>query len=624
MYKISVPVMNAHAIRSGRERLVEELHRLDAERVFLAMDTYELDPQKQKENFETLRENVQYFKKQGFEVGAWTWTFWIVNNTRYLPKQAVDGTEYTDFVCPLDEEFRAFAKDYLEQIAATGVDLIMFDDDFRYGYLGGPSPACLCDLHLDAIRNIVGENCSRELVREQILKGGKNKYRDAWLQVNGDGFRLFAKEMRTAVDRVDPAIRLGACACMTSWDIDGTDAYELAKIMAGNTKPFVRLIGAPYWAVNKSYNSTLQDVVELERMESAWTRNGEIEIMAEGDAYPRPRINCPANFVEGFDTAIRASGCTDGILKYGIDYYSNADYELGYAKMHERNRPFYKEIDRLFGDKESCGIRVYHTMQKAADAQDPGEELQDLFYPTASRSLVACSIPTVFEGSGVTGICFGENARKLPPEALKKGLILDAVAAKILTERGIDVGITRFGEQVKCEEEHFLYNDNYIATVTIPSYDIALCESAEILSDGEANGKTIPLSYRYENAAGNRFLVLNYHIVNLGFRPAVNSVLRQYERKRQYIAQTPWLSGEKLPVAVLTDHPNLYVQCKKNETAMAIGLWNFFADPAIDPVLQLDHPYRSVEAVNCTAALEGDRITLSELPPYGFALIELK
>ena len=68
MYKISVPVMNANAIRSGRERLVEELHRLDAERVFLAMDTYELDPKKQKETFETLRENVQYFKKQGFEV----------------------------------------------------------------------------------------------------------------------------------------------------------------------------------------------------------------------------------------------------------------------------------------------------------------------------------------------------------------------------------------------------------------------------------------------------------------------------------------------------------------------------------------------------------------------------
>ena len=43
---------------------------------------------------------------------------------------------------------------------------------------------------------------------------------------------------------------------MSSWDIDGTNAYELAKILAGNTKPLVRLIGAPYWAgylaVNRS------------------------------------------------------------------------------------------------------------------------------------------------------------------------------------------------------------------------------------------------------------------------------------------------------------------------------------------------------------------------------------
>ena len=51
-------------------------------------------------------------------------------------------------------------------------------------------------------------------------------------------------------------------------------------------------------------------------MESAWTKNGEIEIMAEGDVYPRPRTLCPASCLEGFDTAIRASGCTDGVLKY--------------------------------------------------------------------------------------------------------------------------------------------------------------------------------------------------------------------------------------------------------------------------------------------------------------------
>ena len=34
-------------------------------------------------------------------------------------------------------------------------------------------------------------------------------------------------------------------------------------IMAGNTQPFVRLIGAPYWAANRSWGNFVQDVVEL-------------------------------------------------------------------------------------------------------------------------------------------------------------------------------------------------------------------------------------------------------------------------------------------------------------------------------------------------------------------------
>ena len=71
-------------------------------------------------------------------------------------------------------------------------------------------------------------------------------------------------------------------------------------------------------------------------MESSWTKAGDIEILAEGDAFPRPRTRCPASYLEGFDTAIRASGCTDGILKYGIDYFSNTDYETGYAAFHRR------------------------------------------------------------------------------------------------------------------------------------------------------------------------------------------------------------------------------------------------------------------------------------------------
>ena len=624
MYKISVPIINDIVDRCGRERLTEELRRLDADRVFLALSFYETDPEKKEQVLKQLRNNIRYFKDQGFEVGTWIWTFWIKGEHSYTTMQAVDGTNIAEFICPTDGDFRKFATDYIQDIAACGPDLIMFDDDFRYGFHCGFSPACLCDHHLAAIQDILGEPCDRETLRKHILEGGKNKYRDAWLQANGDAFRLFAREMREAVDRENPNIRMGTCACMTSWDIDGVDAYELATILAGKTRPFARLIGAPYWAVNKSYNCNLQDVIELERMEESWTRRGDIDLIAEGDAFPRPRINCPASYLEGFDTALRAAGCLDGIHKYGIDYNSIVDYETGYADLYQRNRPLYPEIERIFGNKTSCGIRIYKSMQTVAEAQDPGETgLQDLFFSYAARSLAACSVPSTYRGEGITGICFGENARNLPLSALKNGMILDVIAAKILTERGVDVGLEQCGDRINIPEEHFLHNDNYIAVRDIPSLTITLKSDAQVLSDGATDDLTIPLTYHYENAAGERFMVLNFIHGHYKDQPNNSSIFRHYERRKQYLREAEWLSGKPFPAAMLTDHPNLYMQCKKQDSAMAIGLWNFFADTAFAPTMQLDKEYKSIEAVNCTATLDGNRVTLSDIPPFGFAFFEV-
>ena len=70
MYKISVPVMNEYLKRNGRDETLRELKRMDAERVFLALDCYEQDPQKRKEAMEALSQNCRFFKAHGFEVGA--------------------------------------------------------------------------------------------------------------------------------------------------------------------------------------------------------------------------------------------------------------------------------------------------------------------------------------------------------------------------------------------------------------------------------------------------------------------------------------------------------------------------------------------------------------------------
>lgn len=622
MYKITVPVMNENLKRCGLERTLEELKRLDAERVLLALDTYETDPEKRKEMVEELADNCRFMKAHGYEVGTWFWTFLLKDNKEFRNMRSLSGKEIPETMCPTDDKFVAFAAEYVKELATTGVDLILFDDDFRYGILSD-TPACLCDGHIEAINRITGEQADLEEISRQIQTGGRNKVRDAYLQANGDAFRRFAAAIRAAVDEVNPDIRIGACACMTSWDIDGTDAYELAKLLAGNTKPFVRLIGAPYWAVRRNWGNCVQDVVELERMESVWTRKGEIEIWAEGDAWPRPRYNCPSSYLESFDMAIRAAGCTDGILKYGLDYHTNADYETGYAKAHERNSENYKGIQELFSDKESCGVRVYESMKKVADLVVPTKvndraDLEDLFFSKAARTLSHNAIPSVYEGEGVCGIVFGENARNLPLTALKKGLILDIAAAEILTERGVDVGLLAIGDCAQDgSEEHFFYNNNCHLAQAEMVYDITLKASAEILSDMKTSKGVFPVSYRYENPDGNRFLVLN-----LNTRFGKLGLMKTYERSRQYAEQIPWLSGEKLP-AYVYGHPSLYMQCKKKDTAMAVGLWNLFADIAVEPVVELAEVYSEIRFLNCSGRLDGDKVYLSDIPAFGFAAFEV-
>lgn len=628
MYRISVPLMNSNIKRNDRERTLEELRKFDAERVFLALDRYELEPDKRRRVISELEDNCRFFKEKGFEVGAWIWTFWIKGNNTFTNMRSINGTEIKEFMCPKDENFVRFAADYIKDIAKTGVDLIQFDDDFRYGALSD-SPACLCDNHIAEINRITGENSTREELAKHIVSGGKNKYRDAYLKANGDAFRSFAAKIRKAVDEVNPNIRIGACSCMSSWDIDGTNAAELAKILAGNTQPFVRLIGAPYWTCVNDGNS-LQDVVELERMESSWTRGENIEIIAEGDAYPRPRTRCPASYLEGFDTAIRASGCTDGILKYGIDYISNADYETGYAKFHERNRGIYAKIGEMFGDKACCGVRVYESMNKLSDMVMPTAvnstvNIENLFYPKAARTLAFNSIPTVYEGKGVCGIVFDENARNLPLEALENGLIIDVAAAEILASRGIDVGIETFGAEISSGTplddggcERFINNNNHILTDGIPIYDIKLKSNAEILSDTKTSVGVIPMSYRYENSDGNRFLVLNVNT-----RSGASNVLKHYARSRQYAENIPWLSGNKLP-AYVYGNPALYIIAKKNDSSMAVGLWNFFADTAIDPIVELDGEYSGIEFLNTNGKLDKNKVYLSDIPPFGFVGFEVK
>lgn len=632
MYKISVPIIYNIIDRQGREGILKKLRQLDAERVFLALGVRSVDAEKTKEDFEILKRETEYFHSLGYEVGVWLWTFMVDGKHSFTSMSAVTVEEnvISEMCCPADPAYVTDAAAYIAGAAATGVDLIMFDDDFRFGCVGNHQAACLCPHHVRSINEKVGESLSRAELAQRILTGNKNKYRDAWIEANGDAFRTFAKAVREAVDSVNPKIRMGACACLSSWDLDGVDAYELATILAGSTKPFVRLIGAAYWPARGGWGTRIGDVIEQERMEEAWTRRGDIEIFSEGDAFPRPRTVCPAAYLEGMDTVLRADGRMDGMLKYAIDYTSSADYENGYVERHVRNRPLYAKIEEMFSGKEAVGIRNYSEGQKVpfmelGDTPVAGTYLYYSYFSSAARTFAATSIPTCYYGEGVVGACFGESAHSLSASARRNGLILDGVAASILHKQGVDVGIRKLGEAVKVPLEIFVVDNEHIDAYKARPFDHTFAEGIRVESYGEVDGRRIPMSYAYENEDGERFLVLNFDTRIISgdlYAPTT----RHYARSRQYAEAAKWLSkGERCLPAYAYGNPDLYILSKKGEDgSMSVGLWNFCIDSVLEPRVELDGEYSNITFLNCDGTLEGRAAVLSEIPPFGFAAFEVK
>lgn len=626
MYKISVPLMNSAVNRKGREKTLNDLKKCGVSRVFLAMDAYFINPEKRKAAMNELKENCKFFKENGFEVGAWIWTFMTTGNGGFQKMLSLEG-ESRD-CCPLDENFIAFAGGYLMDIAECGVDLIMFDDDFRFGFR--PGMHCVCEKHMELIRSILNENISAAELSEKIFTGGKNKFRDAFLKADGESLKLFARKMREYADKVNPNLRLGLCACMSTWDNDGIDAATLSNILAGKTKPFLRLIGAPYWANEKSWGNRLQNVVELSRMERSWCESG-IEIFCEGDTYPRARHKTPSSYLELFDTAMRADGTTDGILKYMADYYSSPDYEKGYVDAHVRNKKLYEEIDKIFSNKEACGIRIYEKMNKLADMVIPKEaegksKAENLFFSVAGRMLSDCSVPSVYCGEGVCGIAFGENITAVSYDAMKKGVIIDAEAARILNQNGIDTGIVLRRKKYFVYEEYFVDDNEYVRG-GYKGYDVKLKPDAEVKSyficQNESNAKEntdfirVPGSYIYENKHGHKFLVFNFDAY---FN--TEEIYRSYSRSRQISLAPLIFRGKKLP-AYSFGNPDLYIMCKKGGGSMAVGLWNMFADCVYNPVVELDEEYKKIKFIGCEGNLKGNKVFLSKIYPFSFAGFEV-
>lgn len=649
MYETYIPVISKNMSDIEKSILLTQLKRINPDIVYLCYLRPVYDEELKKETIENYKKNKAFLEENGFETGIWVcptigYGGYVTDGRDYYQRITdLDGKEVNAY-CPLDDDFCKDIEGQFKEIAKTGVKNILLEDEFTLtgGKLWVERPGCACEHHMKKLSEILNKDITREEIIPYITSGEKNEYREAYCNLMGETLLKFANVIEKAVHSIDESIRIGFSSNSASYHIEGVDSFKIAKVLAGKNKPFMRITAAPYW----HNGPTLNSVIEAARLQNVWCIENGTDAMTEGDTYPRPRNMVSAAYLEMYDMILQADGNSKGILKYMLDYTSKVDFETGYVDRHILNKENYAEIEKRFSGMKTVGLEVFEKIHSIKDMDF--DEILDIkcftshgILPLLSQWFVTDnSIPTTYEKSDGAMIVFGTNAQYLSDEDLKRGLIIDAKAAKILNDKGIDVGFESFEKAEKPNGEFFIEYDDITPAGIDGSegfFDFKVKENAKILSNfcittkvfGFVNKKdadeiSYPSCYLYENKDGQRFMVYTFSPWQTKSQSEWNrGLLKNYYRQRQITENYEWLAGKKLP-AVSNGNPGLYILCKKDDSKLVVGLWNIFPDEILNPVITVDDKYKNIDTYKCSASIYDDKIKLdAPIAPYSFVSFTL-
>ena len=595
MRKLYVPI--AVDPTQNREQYLKDFRDLGVDRVFLVCgERWPLLGDALWEKWMDMVEEANvFYTSRGMSCGVWINTlgyggalFSEARDTGELTQiRSIVGRNGGDALCPLNETFTAAIVRVVQELARRGVRMIMLDDELCLSVR--PGIGCACDLHLKEFSRRMGEEITLVGLPDRVFTGPANPYRRTWLAMQGDTLRDFCRALRKALDEVDPTVRLGYCAGYTSFDLEGADAFELTHILAGNTKSFMRFTSAPYWIAAQRFGQLpMPSLIDFVRMQDAWAKGQGIELFTECDTYPHDRFHTPRAHVECFDVATMLTK-NIGVLKYFYHYPCEPTQDRGYINAHLAAKETNEQLQQAFHTRSEVGVRVYEEMHKLGEATLPArfdaarsqkEIMFKYAFSEAQQMLTVNAIPTVYDGAGLCGICFGENAKYLPEDALRHGLILDVSAAELLTARGVDVGLLGatpvtvpvledFGGG---EDPHAVYWATALCDMKIAP--TAAISSEFVTSDCASPKRRLPACYRYENEKGQRFLVYGFRAES---QPRQSGMYWSYGRGAQLGREIPWLGKSALP-AKCEGHPFLYSRINEDAHSLVVAYFNCSAD----------------------------------------------
>lgn len=560
-----------------------------------------------------LRDRMILFSKEGIKVGYWYaptmgWNP-VMNQTKAHPYQEIEdgvGRVSHGISCPLDEAFCRNFEENLAEIARSGVDCIMLEDDYRLQLHSGGFN-CFCPLHMARFYQETGCTLTKEEIVEKVLSGEPNSIRTKWLEVAGKGLLELSRRLEQAVHRVNPVARLGLTAVMSHYSTEGFTMQQLLKAFSGDTKPFLRTIGAPYWS-RDSYHPAW--ITEFTLLQKHWLRDMDLDLMAEGDPYPHSSFLVSSSDLIGFVQGLIAGGFP-GMLVYPQSYDAPPLHDPAYIERLERDQLHFKLIRRIFPEE---GIQVgvtpvetqnnFRNLTLEADfCHTKGWAAGWPDEPSSLHVLSRMGIPMAYDSATAPVVLFGYGARGYSDEQLtqllSRGAVVDGPAAKWLMERGFDVGLLSIERtQLLPAYEHVVDHDHY-GPFAEDLLNLA-CNDSGVYFQAMPRGAARVLSYYMEDletlmfpsaihyeSGGNRICILPVDMQRAYRQETIQTVF-SYPRAHQLASSLAWVGRKPLEVFV-SGVPNLHVIARRNsDGSLSVMLQNGGMDSVENPTIVLD------------------------------------
>lgn len=512
-----------------------------------------------------------------------------------------DGTQATCVACSLCPVWRKNTERIWTLYAETKPHVIWVEDDIRaYGHQ--PTHfACFCPLHVRRFSERIGRDVSREELVEAILRPGEpHPWRREYLDMQAEIMIETVAFLAGVVHSISPETSLGLMSSNPRGHCrEGRRWKKFATALADGRSLYSRPSLGSYHEDSLRGLYYAQDSIKITRF--CMPKNTTEITEVENFPFSRYSKSVVFTFLQmAVSIAYGARGVTLNIFDH---CGSPMKKEVALGNMLGGKKQYLNalaEKTQIHGEYK--GVRILHHEKAGYNNR---LKKGDTYIKLGSDDLLTYEmleshgIPTTYADSDVIAVS-GQLIRSFSDvevrEMLSKGILLDAVAVKVLYERGFgrEIGIEEINEPellnnlgvFSAEEffnEKFGGADKKFLSLTLPDLPrtcrfgiLNPVKDAKIISrivDPDAKRHYVCM-YAYENNLGGRVAVYSYEMAT-----SYGVAFCNPNRMQQLQNIVRWLSYGRHPVLVRGDGVYPLAFRKDTEKETILGFFNLTLDP---------------------------------------------